>query len=289
VCVRFLLAVSHLQYKADEQTQPAEAAIGAGQHYGLATHLIDFTLDPLVATFFAADSEQTNLGPEAAVYWLPLYHAYELGAKVVIPPYWVERLYQQHGCFVDGYQLPGGIKLKDECFSIQFPRDRSYCSSEFGNVDSRLYPESLWLQKAVHWAQDAAERSGLPNVRHADAETLAADLVRFAGEPDFIVGSLDFSNAVKQLSLLVDLVEWLSLSLNESNGEPKLNMDCQVVNALAQQNPGVFAAVRAIGKDLPGLVGTEQNQFSKYLYAMVRCLEHADNTTGQGETPRSGA
>lgn len=54
--IRFTLAVSHLQYRADGTTQPAEAAIGAGQHYGLATHLIDFTLDPLVATFFAVDS-----------------------------------------------------------------------------------------------------------------------------------------------------------------------------------------------------------------------------------------
>jgi hypothetical protein len=270
-----MLALSHLQFKADGQTQPAESALGAGQHYGLATNLIDFTLDPLTAAFFAVDSDRFDLSPEAAVYWLPLYRAYELGAAIVIPPYWVERLYRQRGCFIDAFQLAVGTRLKEECFSIRFPRDRAYCASDFGNLDDRLYPESLWLQKAVRWAQDSAERSGLASLSNESAKAFADELVSFAGEPDFIAGSLDFGNGRKQLELLVEVLEWLSVSLNQSDGEAKLDMDCQIINALARQNPGVFAAFR-FGKQFSEAPSPDSDQFSKYFHAVLSCLEHAD-------------
>lgn len=287
--VKFSLAVSHLQYQADQTTQPAEAAIGAGQHYGLATNLVDFTLDPLIASFFACDSERPELGPEGAVYWLPLYRAYELGAKVVIPPYWVERLYRQRGCFIDSFRLLSGAQLKNECFSIRFPRDRSYCSSDFGNVNNQLYPESQWLQKAIHWAQDSAERFGLPALSYEHAKSFADDLVSFAGEPEFINGSLNFRNADKQLSLLVDLIEWLSLTLDLNGKQPKLEMDCQVVNALAQQNPGIFVAVRALGIYLPEIANRNEDKFLKYFTAMVQCLRHADDANDGNRDVKTGA
>lgn len=287
--VKFSLAVSHLQYQADQTTQPAEAAIGAGQHYGLATNLVDFTLDPLIASFFACDSERPELGPEGAVYWLPLYRAYELGAKVVIPPYWVERLYRQRGCFIDSFRLLSGAQLRNECFSIRFPRDRSYCSSDFGNVNNQLYPESQWLQKAIHWAQDSAERFGLPALSYEHAKSFADDLVSFAGEPEFINGSLNFRNADKQLSLLVDLIEWLSLTLDLNGNQPKLEMDCQVVNALAQQNPGIFVAVRALGSYLPEIANRNEDKFLKYFTAMVQCLRHADDANDGNRDVKTGA
>ena len=153
-------------------------------------------------------------------------------------------------------------------------------------MNNRLYPESLWLQKAVSWAEDSAERFGLPDHEHIK-ESLADELVALIGEPDFITGSLDTSNADKQLMLLMDLIEWLSLSLDQSGSEPKLDMNCEVINALAQQNPGVFVAIRLLGDYPPKGTDPKSDKFIRYVTAVLQCLKHADDA-GSNESAGKG-
>jgi hypothetical protein len=60
-------ATSGLENIASEPDAPFAIA----QHYGIATHLIDFTTDPGIAGFFACDSKQPpESGSESCIYCL---------------------------------------------------------------------------------------------------------------------------------------------------------------------------------------------------------------------------
>jgi hypothetical protein len=79
-----------------------EASIKAfAQHYGLATDLIDWTLDPMVALHFATEGVSVNdIGNERIVYELNLTKAKNLGLKIIIPPVNCKNLFYQRALFI---------------------------------------------------------------------------------------------------------------------------------------------------------------------------------------------
>ncbi len=240
----FLLAVSRLAHDSDGTSQIDHAIAGVGQHYGLATTLLDFTFDPCVAAYFACDSRESE-PTEAAIYGLPLARAYERGGIVVLAPPWVERLHRQLGCFVDCDHLnqlhPGGLKA--DCFSVHFPRDSEYCTSEFIDGQGDMYPESQWLAEAVKWSRTSHDLRKLfknGNKKNNVSRLLATSLVKSAGTPQFMFNSALLDVAERQLSLALKLVKWAALSLHPD--EQKFLLDCNVIHALTQHNPGLFVA-----------------------------------------------
>ena len=94
-----------------------DAAIAIAQHYGIPTHFLDFTTEPAVAGFFAADTASPQLGTESCIFCLKSADLLEFwndicdimeksGGPVVhlelvrpkVPNLW--RLQAQHGVFL---------------------------------------------------------------------------------------------------------------------------------------------------------------------------------------------
>jgi hypothetical protein len=94
---RFIAAFMHLSRMADGPV-PEDAYIAAAQHYGLPTPFVDFSWDPRIAGFFASDRSGRE---DAAIHWRSSGSAAKRGLNLVIPPFWVRRLYRQKGCFLD--------------------------------------------------------------------------------------------------------------------------------------------------------------------------------------------
>ena len=281
---RLMFALMYLQYMAEGVTHCYQSQFAVAQHYGIPTHLLDFTLDPRVAAYFAVDNAETVKGNEAAIYWMPLQTAHNLGGMIILAPHWVERIYRQRGCFVDMEHLQVKTRvgdLKPHCFSIRFPRDPAYLKSDLSGLPQGVYPESAWLEKAVRWAREATiyiDNDGTKETNKFIFQRYADDLVGYAGQPPFAVQSMDPKFVTRQIDFMIETIEWLALELaNVHEGNVSLHMDTTVIALLAQDNPGVFASIRAAGSWMRAekCKGARGRHFD-YLMAILDSLDYLD-------------
>lgn len=103
--------------KTDE---PVTLARSIAQHYGVPTGLLDVTLDPAVAVFFACYGDQNA---ERAAFALSWEHCQLMEIPVVIPPIspWSKRLTVQRGFFLD-LELQHRLSIEDVPFEVRFPK-----------------------------------------------------------------------------------------------------------------------------------------------------------------------
>ncbi|HET6975267.1 MAG TPA: FRG domain-containing protein [Pyrinomonadaceae bacterium] len=124
---RALLAVDILAHMVERKEiislktdDPLTLARSIAQHYGVSTSLLDVTLDPAVAVFFATCGGDESQGAVFVFDW-ELCQLMDL--PVVIPPVspWSKRLTVQRGFFLD---LEGQHKLgiDDVPFEVRFPK-----------------------------------------------------------------------------------------------------------------------------------------------------------------------
>ena len=81
----------------DEGGVEHEAAIGVAQHYQLATFLVDWSWDPLVAMAFAISGLQE--GEKGAVYLRNFGKGLDQNNNVLLPPLFAKRVWRQRGFF----------------------------------------------------------------------------------------------------------------------------------------------------------------------------------------------
>ena len=137
-------------------TLEPEQFFSAAQHYGIKTNLMDFTPDPAVAVWFASQpriNEPPNC-PTASVYVMRLEAAWQKGARIFLPPPFVERLYRQRGVFLQSKSrdpLPPG-----QLIEIRFPANLGGRRFKFDVVrEGRRVPilaDHTWLRKVINWA-----------------------------------------------------------------------------------------------------------------------------------------
>jgi hypothetical protein len=165
------------------------SAKATAQHYGIATDFLDFTLDPEVATYFAASGQKREDGQEAVVYVLPLSNAFEAGARLIFPPPLVERLYAQWGLFIES---PVPDELRRACVAeVRFAPDSSFVVIRESKEVDLIGERDGWITRLADLARRHNESlneysvkeqiGGLP-FREADRRSLTREwLIRTLG------------------------------------------------------------------------------------------------------------
>lgn len=97
--------------------------LAVAQHYGLPTELLDFTIDPFIAVYFAMRQSATD--GTAVVYSLPMQNLLQSGLEIALPPAFARRMYLQKGIFIRVSE-PMQCPLRDQCVRIIFPPHPDY-------------------------------------------------------------------------------------------------------------------------------------------------------------------
>ncbi|HEX3111262.1 MAG TPA: FRG domain-containing protein, partial [Thermoanaerobaculia bacterium] len=139
---RLAFALDEGYREAEAPPTTTEAHFAVAQHYGIATHLVDLTVDPRVAVFFACDG--ANDRDLVTVEWVDFSDADDLGLRLILAPPWVQRIYDQRGIFIDTTRVAG--ELTSHFRRIVFPADARFVRSEFGSRQT-IYGESSWFDR----------------------------------------------------------------------------------------------------------------------------------------------
>jgi hypothetical protein len=225
---RFVLAIDWLtSTDGDIGPLPRPVHVATAQHYGLPTHLLDFSTDPLIATWFACfGAEEQDI---ATVYWLPFVgDGFE--SSVILAPPWVRRLHRQRGVFLDCSDMNGSA-YQQPLYRIVFPASPSYC----GSLDDMepMYSESEWFSSAVYWAKQDARATD-------DAEALAKDLVATAGYPPFTIDAMIPANWGVWLASVVEFCEWIAIR----DAGDHFDFECEPLQAITHNNPHLVSILR---------------------------------------------
>jgi hypothetical protein len=150
----------------------SEALSAIAQHYGIPTDLLDFTVHPSVAVFFAASGRKTRDDQDAVVFYIPADFAIGLGAKALLAPPVVERLYIQRGLFLQYRE--SGQNMREVCNEVRFPLGESF--EPILDGDSDMLSDQPWLRETIEWASTWAESDGVKD------ETVAQNNLKRACE-----------------------------------------------------------------------------------------------------------
>jgi hypothetical protein len=117
ILVHMLKKSEILRMKDDD---PVLLGRAVAQHYGIRTSLLDVTLDPGVAVFFAS---MGGSGDAGAVFVFDWEHCEALAVPIILPPVspWSRRLTIQRGFFME-FEHIERLDVQDVPFEVRFPR-----------------------------------------------------------------------------------------------------------------------------------------------------------------------
>jgi len=233
----FCALLARLFRSMDLPTPPAQAYVATAQHYGLATHLLDFTADPSVAVYFATNGNKRREDQEAVVFLLPLIDALGHGAKIILPPPFVKRLYIQRGVFVEAPRQTS-TSIHDLCWKIHFPIDPSFeVIRENGIVDLLL--TDPWLENAVQWARGWAKTGkDFPTEQEAVEQIFYAACEKI-GYPEYLSRQYAMEQTAMWVDFTSDMLYWLGIIVSGD----KEYIDPIVVDAFTRDNSVLMEAV----------------------------------------------
>jgi FRG domain len=177
-----------LHFKGDDRTVLARTI---AQHYGVATSLLDVSLDPAVAVFFASCGNDAIDGSAFVFDW---QHCEAVGLPIVIPPVspWSRRLEVQRGFFLD-FDALHGLDVQDVPFEVRFLRHPGF---EVRRAGASFVPwpiDEPEVQALLSWIDGATERhDGFTPALRAELDARAHTRGFLAHQLDVVLGfSLD--------------------------------------------------------------------------------------------------
>lgn len=211
-----------------------QVLMAAAQHYGIATNLLDFSIDPAVAVFFA--NEQPNDPNTGAVFGMHTPKAlYRFGFKLVLPPPFVERIYIQRGVFLqDSDDQPQ--TFKSECHEIRFIKDPEFEVIRAGKIEPNILKADPFLETLTETSQKWASagnrwqeipQSARVQILNRDFENLRQHL------PE------NYSKAIAQdeIALWVEGAVNLIEALGCGQLDGKLYFTQNITDSVAENNP----------------------------------------------------
>ena len=127
----------------------------AAQHYRMATALLDWSPNPMVAIDFATRGPS---GGTSYVYWLSITDADELGLQLTIPPIFVTRLYLQRGCFTR-MEPDSHHHIAERIQKLSFPRTEHVPARPYGGPEwPDLLQEDAWFGGLRDWCSSSGHQ-----------------------------------------------------------------------------------------------------------------------------------
>lgn len=210
---------------------PDHIHVATAQHYQLKTCLLDFAFDPAVTVYFAATSGQEG---DSVVFFESFDKVMDAGARVILPPPFVERLYMQTGFFIEADQETRQF-LQENAMKIYFPKDPSFvCYRNAKVVD--LWQDDVWIRAMVKFTEEHYNEFD----RYNPAGWLKAHMQELIQIP--VPGYLQEQSlhSVRWIEAFQEMLYWSAITYIDGNEH--LNPD--IVVFLAKNNPGIaeFAA-----------------------------------------------
>jgi hypothetical protein len=212
---------------------PGIAVEALAQHYGIRTRLLDFTTDPATALWFATDRPgQASTG---AVYALNVPQAVKRGGKLVFPPPFVERLYVQHGTFIDTRYI-SPRDLREQCFAFSFDHGSASDSYEVFRLGEPLtmYPRDPWIEAAVE-ASRASARSRA--AKRVDLGEVVGGILRQIGSPSFLSDVAVDRQRKRWIKECYLALYRVAVAIH--SGSPSITIFSSVLDAFARANQNV--------------------------------------------------
>jgi hypothetical protein len=251
-----------------------DSHIATAQHYGMPTPYLDFTVDPLIAVYFACTNAREN--DRVVVYQMHFNDAHGLGARVLVPPPWVRRLRRQKGLFLHSET---DEDLRNYCRRVVFPATAEYTA--WLDESEPVLPETKWFSDLAAWIAGAGHSQLNACLSLADVQTR---VVAACGKPPFLYDSLRAGPVAEWYQFLGEMAEWLAL---RASGPDSIHWDCVPLIQLVHDNPGWYRTFELAMKLLPSLVGEflpageSPNQSLLDLWNQIkRCLRENDARRG---------
>lgn len=229
---------------------PKEAYVPVAQHYGFITELVDFTADPTVAVYFAANTESSERERNARVFVTRLgakEHLFDKFHLKLVPPYF-RRPYLQKGVFIQSMMRGDIEEGYRPDFIIDFPVDRIERNFQIIRGDIiDILPEDNNINILSGLAEKAfikfLDEEGFGEF---DIQKVFGFIKDFTKEVDDNIKPLYKSEVHKVFGYFVDFVSeleeifyWLCYFTNyEENGGIGLNID--VFDRLIDHNPEIM-------------------------------------------------
>lgn len=268
---------------------------GAAQHYQIPTELLDWTVDPFIAVWFAHWGT-IKKGDRGRVFCVELEN--EDRAKILLPPPFVTRLIRQRGLFhyTSKANKAANHELYKRALTVEFPLAASWRipKSLPYSRENELYRPDNFILDTRDAAKKIAQR--LPHdyfqFLESDDEQLIITRIETARDTvlqdalNFLIGTygkrFSLLNWEKMLGQWIvetnNYINWLC-TLSSSTGQ-SLIVQQSVEKMETLNRDALYLYARWLSEQAPAVVRAERGQFAQDLLERLR-TRYPDMMTGQ--------
>jgi hypothetical protein len=230
---------------------PFQHFLAIAQHYELPTRLLDFTVDPSVAVFFACHGKVYRKNQEAVVFIMPLDKALDYGVRFILAPPFVRRMYVQRALFLEPKENESD-RLAQLCLQVHFPSCPYQGSFLPVRQNGELSKEELlkkdkWIESAKGWAEEWSKKGKPfpPNEGYFNKfkrNRIITDALKKVGRPSWFWPRAESQPAIFQewFDFATEILYWTAIKMIHSNGQWWEGVDNEFLNAIVRDNEALF-------------------------------------------------